>query len=225
MKRRVYHYSMIKFPSTKHEHTSSPDDGGNKPSATSVMSMAEPIQLKNQLLVAMPSLDDPNFNHSVTYVCEHSKEGAMGITINRPLDVTLGDIFDHMKISCSNPSIRGRQVFLGGPVALERGFVLHSPHGGWESTLEITDEVGLTTSKDILQALAEGAGPSRAIIALGYSGWSEGQLEQELAENAWLTVAATTELIFDYPVEDRWAAAARSLGVDMNLLSGEAGHA
>ncbi|WP_298219806.1 YqgE/AlgH family protein [Halothiobacillus sp.] len=216
---------MIKFPSE--DHTPKPNTEGQdrRPASISTISFTDPIQLKNQLLIAMPSLDDPNFNHSVTYVCEHNEEGAMGITINRPLDVTLGDIFDHMKISCSNPSIRSRPVFMGGPVALERGFVLHTPHGGWESTLEITDEIGLTTSKDILQALADGAGPARAVIALGYSGWSEGQLEQELADNTWLTVAAKTELIFDYPVEERWAAAARSLGVDMNLLSGEAGHA
>lgn len=216
---------MIKFPSEDPTPTSNPEGQGKHGAVSSTTSFTDPIQLKNQLLIAMPTLNDPNFNHSVTYVCEHNEEGAMGITINRPLDVTLGEIFDHMKIACSNPMIRGRPVFMGGPIALERGFVLHTPHGGWESTLEVTDEIGLTTSKDILQAMADGAGPARAVIALGYSGWSEGQLEQELAENAWLTVEATKELIFDYPVEERWVAAARSLGVDMNLLSGEAGHA
>lgn len=215
---------MIKFPLDDQSSASNAQGRVELPDSSTI-SFADPLELKNQLLIAMPSLEDPNFNHSLTYICEHSDEGAMGIMINRPLEVTLGDILDHMNISCSNPSIRERPVFMGGPVALERGFVLHTPHGGWESTLEITDEVGLTTSKDILQALADGAGPTRAVIALGYSGWSEGQLEQELAQNAWLTVTASTELIFDYPVEERWAAAARSLGVDMNLLSGEAGHA
>ncbi|WP_407276803.1 YqgE/AlgH family protein [Halothiobacillus sp. DCM-1] len=174
----------------------------------------------------MPAVDDPNFSHSVTYICEHNEQGAMGITINRPLaDLGLGDVLDHMKISCSNPQIRQRPIYVGGPVAVERGFVLHSPAGGWDSTLTITDEIGLTTSRDILQAMAEGAGPARVIIALGYSGWTAGQLEQEIAENTWLTVDAHPSLIFDVPVADRWRTAAQSLGVDMHLIAGEAGHA
>ncbi|HQS03402.1 MAG: hypothetical protein B7Y07_08605 [Halothiobacillus sp. 24-54-40] len=216
---------MIKFPSTIAEKAPA-----TQPSSAvlqgSALNLTDAINLKNTLLVAMPNVNDPNFSHSVTYICEHSDEGAMGITITHPLpQVSLGDIFDHMKISCSNPNIRSRPVYMGGPVAMERGFILHTPHGGWESTLEITPEIGLTTSKDILQALADGAGPARAVIALGYSGWSAGQLDAELSENTWLTVDATPELIFDSPIEDRWLAAARSLGVDMHLLSSEAGHA
>jgi putative transcriptional regulator len=216
---------MIKFPNAIADKAPA-----TQPSSavlhSSAINLTDAINLKNKLLVAMPNVDDPNFSHSVTYVCEHGEDGAMGITITHPLpQVSLGDIFDHMKISCSNPSIRSRPVYMGGPVAMERGFILHTPHGGWESTLEITPDIGLTTSKDILQALADGAGPARAVIALGYSGWSAGQLDTELTENTWLTVDATAELIFDYPVEDRWLAAARSLGVDMNLLSTEAGHA
>ncbi len=187
--------------------------------------MTERLDLTNHLLIAMPGMGDPNFTHSVTYICEHNEEGAMGITINRPLDVNLGDILDHMEISCTAESVRDRPVFMGGPVNIERGFVLHTPAGGWESTLKITDDIGLTTSKDILQALAEGAGPTRALIALGYAGWGEGQLETELAENAWLSAEATPEILFDLPIEERWNAAARILGIDMNLLSGEMGHA
>ncbi|WP_082922949.1 YqgE/AlgH family protein [Halothiobacillus diazotrophicus] len=223
---------MIKYPhSAESEHD---DDREPKAPATprahtndadTAIIYEDDLDLKNHLLVAMPNVLDPNFSHGVTYICEHNDEGAMGITINRPLDVTLGDILDHMKITCTNPAIRNRPVFMGGPVAMERGFVLHTPHGGWESTLEVTDEIGLTTSKDILQALADGAGPARAVIALGYSGWSAGQIETEIAENTWLTVDATPELIFDQPVDERWTAAARTLGIDMNLVSGEAGHA
>jgi putative transcriptional regulator len=214
---------MIKFP-----HDS--NDTAEAPSLPAPMvgdiHFDDALSLKNRLLVAMPAVDDPNFSHSVTYVCEHSDQGAMGITINRQLaDLSLGDVLDHMKISCSNPQIRQRPIYVGGPVSIERGFVLHSPHGGWESTLEVTEEVGLTTSRDILQAMAEGAGPARAIIALGYSGWAEGQLEQELADNTWLTVDGTPSLIFDTPMADRWRAAAQSLGVDMHLIAGEAGHA
>ncbi|MHB1228704.1 MAG: YqgE/AlgH family protein [Halothiobacillus sp.] len=216
---------MIKFPTQSAEVAPAAKPLGSALHGSAI-NLTDAIDLKNTLLVAMPNVADPNFSHSVTYVCEHSDDGAMGITITRPLDnITLGDILDHMKISCSNPTIRGRPVYMGGPVAMERGFILHTPHGGWESTLEITPDIGLTTSKDILQALADGAGPARAVIALGYSGWSAGQLETELTENTWLTIDATPALIFDYPIEERWLAAARSLGIDMNLLSTEAGHA
>lgn len=192
---------------------------------TDTIRMVETQYLTNQFLIAMPGLEDPNFYHSVTYICEHNEEGAMGITINRPLDVNLGDILDHMEISCTADVVRDRPVFMGGPVNIERGFVLHTPADGWESTLKITDDIGLTTSKDILQALADGAGPSRALIALGYAGWGEGQLETELAENAWLSAEATPDILFDLPIEERWNAAAKILGIDMNLLSGEMGHA
>ncbi|MDA3876605.1 MAG: YqgE/AlgH family protein [Halothiobacillus sp.] len=223
---------MIKYPhssTSQQDADSEPNAAKAQPARTghsdSTIVYEDNHDLKNHLLVAMPNVLDPNFSHGVTYVCEHNEEGAMGITINRPLDVTLGDILDHMKITCTNPAVRNRPVFMGGPVAMERGFVLHTPHGGWESTLEVTEKIGLTTSKDILQALADGAGPARAVIALGYSGWSAGQIESEIAENTWLTVDATAELIFDQPITERWATAARTLGIDMNLVSGEAGHA
>ncbi len=214
---------MIKYPNTAIESAGA-TQRPTHPSGD--IHLDDTLSLKNRLLVAMPAVNDPNFSHSVTYICEHNDQGAMGITINRLLaDLSLGDVFDHMKISCSNPQIRQRPIYVGGPVAIERGFVLHSPHGGWESTLEVTEDIGLTTSRDILQAMAEGAGPSRAIIALGYSGWTAGQLEQELADNTWLTVDGTPALIFDTPMADRWRAAAQTLGVDMHLIAGEAGHA
>jgi len=187
--------------------------------------MQERTNLTNQLLIAMPTLEDPNFSHSVTYICEDNDDGVMGITVNRPLDLNLGDIFDHMKITCTDPDVRARPVFMGGPIDLERGFVLHAPHGGWESTLEVTERIGLTTSRDILEALADGAGPSRVTVALGYSGWSREQIDQEMAENSWLTADASEEILFDLPVEERWGTAADQLGIDINLLSGEAGHA
>lgn len=190
-----------------------------------MQTISELSNLTNQLLIAMPALDDPNFSHTVTYICEHNDEGAMGITINRPMDINLGEIFDHMKITCTDEQVRARPVFMGGPIDLERGFVLHAPHGGWESTLEVTDRIGLTTSKDILQALADGAGPKDAVVALGYSGWSKGQLDQEMGENSWLAVPASEDILFRQPVEQRWTVAARQIGVDINLLSGEAGHA
>jgi putative transcriptional regulator len=187
--------------------------------------MQERTNLTNQLLIAMPTLEDPNFSHSVVYVCEDNEEGVMGITVNRPLDLTLGDIFDHMEITCTDADVRARPVFMGGPIDLERGFVLHAPHGGWDSTLEVTERIGLTTSRDILEALADEAGPSRVTVALGYSGWSREQMDQEMAENSWLTAEATEEILFELPVEERWSTAARQLGIDINLLSGEAGHA
>jgi putative transcriptional regulator len=187
--------------------------------------MQEHSSLTNQLLIAMPNLEDPNFSRSVTYICEDNEDGVMGITINRPLELDLGDILDHMQITCTAPEIRARPVYMGGPIDLERGFVLHAPHGGWDSTLEVTDRIGLTTSKDILQALADGAGPQNVIVALGYSGWSREQMDREMAENSWLNVEATEEILFQQPIEQRWTTAAEELGIDINLLSGEAGHA
>lgn len=187
--------------------------------------MQERSSLTNQLLIAMPNLEDPTFSRSVTYICEDNEEGVMGITINRPLGLDLGDIFDHIQVTCTDTEIRERPVFMGGPVELERGFVLHAPHGGWESTLEVTDRIGLTTSKDILAAIADGAGPRNVIVALGYSGWSREQMDREMAENSWLHVEATEEILFEQPIADRWTSAANQLGIDINLLSGEAGHA
>jgi putative transcriptional regulator len=181
--------------------------------------------LTNQFLIAMPGLEDPNFFHSVTYICEHNDQGALGLVINRPLDMQLGEILQHIKLQHSEPEARQIQVHLGGPVQQDRGFVLHEPLGEWEATLKVTDRIGITSSLDILQAIAKNEGPERSLITLGYAGWGAGQLEQEMAENAWLSGPADPDILFNSPDEERWKAAAASLGVDLDLLSGEAGHA
>lgn len=179
----------------------------------------------NQLLIAMPSLADPNFSRTVTLICEHNEHGALGVIINRPTEVRLKELLDHLDLRATNANVAARAVYAGGPVQLERGFILHAPLGDWESTLEIDADLGLTTSLDILTALAAGEGPKHSLIALGYAGWGEGQLEQEIAGNAWLTVPNDTKILFELPVDQRWQAAASKLGVDINLLAGDAGHA
>ncbi len=181
--------------------------------------------LANQFLIAMPSLGDPNFFRTVTLICEHSAEGAMGIIINRPLDLTLADVFQQLDIE-SDGCTAGRQfVYLGGPIQNNRGFVLHEPLGSWESTLAVTETLGISTSRDILVAMANNEGSEHSLLALGYAGWAPGQLEQEIADNAWLSGPATSEILFKTPPEARWAAAAHLLGVDMTHLCVDAGHA
>jgi len=181
--------------------------------------------LKNQLLIAMPNLEDPNFSRTVTFICEHGEHGAMGIVLNRPTDLRLTDILQHMEIGDGLGEAGEQTVYLGGPVEEERGFVLHTHTPPWDSTLAIDDQISITTSRDILEAMAKGDGPNKTLVALGYAGWGAGQLERELQENAWLSGPAESSILFDLPAEDRWEAAARLLGVDVNLLSSEAGHA
>jgi putative transcriptional regulator len=187
--------------------------------------MSEIASLKNQLLIAMPALQDPNFARTVTYICEHGEHGAMGIVLNRPTNLRLGDILQHMEIEGGLGEAGEQMVFLGGPVEEERGFVLHTHTEPWDSTLAVNEDISITTSRDILQAMARGGGPRRTLIALGYAGWGAGQLERELQENAWLSGPADQSILFELPAEQRWEAAARLLGVDVNLLSSEAGHA
>ena len=181
--------------------------------------------LNNQFLIAMPGMDDPNFAQTVTLVCEHSERGALGIIINRPLTMDLGEVFEQLGLDASQSHVSRQNVLLGGPVQTDRGFVLHSPVGGFESTLPVSEKLHLTTSRDILDALASGQGPERAIVALGYAGWEAGQLEDEMARNAWLTVQVDENLLFDVPAEDRWQAAGRLLGINLLHLSSDAGHA
>jgi putative transcriptional regulator len=189
------------------------------------MRMAGTRFLTNQFLIAMPSLADPNFFHSVTYICEHNENGAMGIVINRPLEIDLGVVLDHMNLKSPDESVGRQTVFLGGPVECERGFVLHEPLDDWDSTMPITESIGITSSRDILQAICAGRGPRHALVALGYAGWGGGQLEQEMVDNAWLSGPADSDIMFSVPVEDRWHAAARMAGVDLNKLSDDIGHA
>ena len=181
--------------------------------------------LTNHFLIAMPGLQDPNFEKSVTYICEHTEEGAMGIVINQPLDIPVSEILKQLEIGDIPQGANDPPIYLGGPVSGERGFVLHERGRRWDSTLDIENGISVTTSRDILEAIATGKGPERTLIALGYAGWAGGQLEQELAENAWLAVAADKSIIFDLPPQQRWDAAAADLGVDLSLLTTDAGHA
>ncbi len=183
------------------------------------------MDLTNQFLIAMPSLQDPNFHRTVTYLCAHNDEGAMGIVINRPLDLKLGEVLDHMSIEVANDAVNAMTVLQGGPVQRERGFVIHPPAGHWDAVLAVGDEIAVATSRDILTAVAQGDGPQRAVVALGYAGWGAGQLEREVQQNAWLSGPADSSIIFDLPYEKRYESAARLLGIDLDRLSGEAGHA
>lgn len=181
--------------------------------------------LRDHFLLAMPTLTEGIFSHSVTYICEHGESGAMGIVINQPLDLSVEEIFEHLQIESSR-DFSDMPVMAGGPVQIDHGFVLHrDPASRWEATLKVTEDISLTTSRDILRAIAADRGPADYLIALGYAGWSAGQLEQELAENSWLTLPASSEIIFGTPHESRLAAAAARLGIDMNLISNQAGHA
>jgi len=187
--------------------------------------MSITANLTDHFLIAMPGLQDPNFYHTVTYICEHNADGAMGIVVNRPMNIHLSDILEQMHIRCTDPARPHQTVYIGGPVSLDRGFVLHCSGRRWNSTLEITPRISITTSQDILEAMACGEGPAETLVALGYAGWSPGQLEQELSANAWLSGPADPAIMFDLPVEQRWHAAARLLGVDLATLSSETGHA
>jgi putative transcriptional regulator len=183
------------------------------------------MDLTHQFLIAMPAMADPNFSGSVIYICEHSDKGALGLVINRPTELTLSALFDKIELKLEIAPWKDTPVYFGGPVQTERGFVLHQPSGSYSSSLSVADDIALTTSKDVLEAVAEGQGPGRMLVTLGYSGWGAGQLENEIAQNAWLTVAARPDVIFDTPVEQRFDAALKLLGVDPNQLSSLAGHA
>jgi putative transcriptional regulator len=176
-------------------------------------------------LIAMPAMADPNFARTLTYVCEHNEDGALGIVVNRPTEMTLSSLFDQIEIPLSDVDIRNAPVHFGGPVQIDRGFVLHRPLGNWQSTLAITDDLGLTTSKDVLEALARGEGPRDVLVSLGYAGWSAGQLEQEISQNAWLTVPADPDVMFELPADRRLPAAMKLLGIDFSRLSDDVGHA
>lgn len=180
--------------------------------------------LRNHFLIAMPGLSDPLFANSITYICDHSPEGAMGLVVNRALDLHLSDVFEQMSLGYQEEHGRA-PILAGGPVNTQRGFVLHPTGGIWQSTIQITPEVSLTASRDIIAAIAAGQGPQDALFVLGYSGWGAGQLERELKENSWLTVPADAEILFHTPLEQRWHAAALRLGIDMNLMPSQAGHA
>lgn len=181
--------------------------------------------LENQLLIAMPSLDDSFFNKTVTYICEHNAEGAMGLIINLPIDVSLNELLTQIDEDKVESPELDQQVLTGGPVSQDRGFVLHSTQSGWNSSLALNDEVMITTSKDILLALGTEEAPEKYMVTLGYAGWGPGQLEEEIKENSWLITPADGDIIFNTPIEQRWKKATTMLGIDLAHLSNEIGHA
>ena len=182
------------------------------------------VDLTHHFLIAMPAMVDPHFAKSLTFVCEHNDQGALGVVINRPIEMNLHSLLEQVSIQPEQEDFKSVPVHFGGPVQVDRGFVLHTPLGEWQSTLAVTPEIGLTTSKDILEAVARGEGPRQLLVTLGYAGWAPGQLEHELAQNAWLTVQAERGIIFDMPAEERLSAAMKILGVDYATLSEVAGH-
>ncbi len=180
--------------------------------------------LANHLLVALPSLTDETFARSVALICQHDGNGTMGVLVNQPSEYTVGEVLAQMDIRTEDDRLQASMVLNGGPVHPERGFVIHDDPRPWDSSLAVGDDLYLTTSRDILEAMARGDGPANALVALGCAGWSSGQLEQELAENSWLTVPADSALLFATPLEERWQGAAAQLGVDIFRLTGYSGH-
>ena len=181
--------------------------------------------LTNQLLIAMPGMADPNFSSTVTLICEHNDEGALGIVINRPLPLKLGGLFAQLDVNDADPRAAEVPVLMGGPVGPERGFVLHESTHSYENSLAVSKTINLTLSRDVIDAMATGKGPRKTLVALGYAGWQPGQLENEMLANSWLNVTASPDIVFDLPFVERWTAAAESLGVDISRLAPDAGHA
>ena len=180
--------------------------------------------LKDHFLIAMPNLMDPEFYQSVTFIIEHNEEGAMGMVINQPMDVDLNELFVHLKIEPAKGLIGNKKIMSGGPVQIERGFIVHSPIGNWESSIKLDTDIAVTTSSDILTAISNDTGPEDVEVILGYAGWGAGQLDQEILDNSWLSVPASPDILFHTPIEERWTAAAQLIGVDINQLSSVAGH-
>lgn len=187
--------------------------------------MNQDTSLRNHLLIAMPAMQDPSFHRSVTYICEHNEHGAIGIIINRPTTLQLKYVFKQMEINVEAKEADNIPLLFGGPIQQDRGFVLHRPVGTWNASLPVTDQVAITTSQDILQAIAKGEGPDNVLVALGYAGWGAKQLEKEMMSNSWLSCQADMDLLFSTPFRRRWEESAALMGVDLNTLSGDIGHA
>lgn len=183
------------------------------------------VNLTHHFLIAMPAMEDPNFARTLTYIAEHNDQGALGIIVNRPIDMTVSSLFERIQLSLTVEDVGAQPIYFGGPVQTDRGFVLHRPVGSWHSTLSVQDEVGLTSSRDILQSIGDTGFPSEMLISLGYTGWAAGQLEQEILDNAWLTLPADMSIIFNHPPEARLGSALQKLGVNLVNLSETAGHA
>ena len=185
----------------------------------------ENVNLTNHFLIAMPAMVDPNFARTLTFICEHSDQGALGVIVNRPMDMSLDTLFDRIDLKLETAHFHDIPVYFGGPVQTDRGFVLHRPAGTWHSTLSIGESIALTSSRDILESVGQSGEPAEILVTLGYAGWSAGQLEHELSQNAWLTVPADHAIMFDLPAEERLPAAMQLLGIDFANLSEVAGHA
>ncbi len=213
----------------KQGKSQSPETSARRAEGTDFSLNLPELQLADHFLIAMPSMLDPVFGGTVVYVCEHTADGALGMIINRPTDMTMGVLFERLELSLEigphGESRSGKPVMFGGPVQVERGFVLHAPDDNYSSSLVVSEQVALTTSRDVLEAVAAGRGPERLIVTLGCAGWSAGQIEDEILRNGWLTVKADPAVLFDTPVEERFSAAMQLLGIDPTDLAGEAGHA
>lgn len=198
--------------------------GVGEPAATG----SSTLNLANHFLIAMPAMQDPIFGGTVVYVCEHNENGVLGVVINKPTDMTMEVLFDRIDLKLAagtDTPIINEPIMFGGPVQDDRGFVLHTPGARYSSSLTVTDEIAFTTSIDVLEAVAKGDGPERMLVSIGYSGWSPGQLEDEIGRNGWLTVGASADILFDLPIEQRYVAAIKLLGIDPLMLASEAGHA
>jgi len=185
----------------------------------------ENLDLTHHFLIAMPNMADPFFNRTLIYLCEHTPQGALGVIVNRPIDLVLSGLFEKVDLELNSEEIGKLPVHFGGPVQTDRGFVLHRPSGEWQSSLKVTSEICLTSSKDILITIGKTGQPHDFIVTLGYAGWGAGQLENELSQNAWLTVSASEDILFKLSPEERLPAAMRTLGISFSQLSDVAGHA
>lgn len=196
--------------------------------SASCVPQSSTLNLANHFLIAMPSMEDPIFGGTVVYICEHNDKGVLGVVINKPTDMTMEVLFERIDLKLADglrTAVVNEPIMFGGPVQDDRGFVLHTPGERYSSSLTVTDEVAFTTSIDVLEAVANGEGPSRLLVSIGYAGWSPGQLEDEIGRNGWLTVGADAHVLFDLPIEERYNAAIKLLGIDPMMLASEAGHA
>ncbi len=194
-------------------------------SKADTVGMVDDGSLTNQLLIAMPGMADPNFSSTVTLICEHNSDGALGIVINRPLQLKLAGLFEQLEVTDSDPATASVPVLLGGPIGPEKGFVLHDSGPTFNNSIAVSSDICLTFSRDVLDAMAAGDGPSKSLVALGYAGWESGQLEREILANSWINVPASTDIVFDLPFAERWSAAAQTLGIDISRIAPDAGHA
>lgn len=183
-------------------------------------------QLTGQLLIAMPTLADPNFSKSVSLICEHSEHGAMGLTLNQSTEFFVSDLLSQLNIPTADLRLKQQPVFAGGPVQMDRGFILHDgDHSPWESSLQVSENLHLTTSGDILEKIGEGRGPEHFLVTLGYAGWGPGQIEDEIMANSWLTAGYEHQIVFQTDADQQWLAAGKKMGIDLNLLASQVGHA